>query len=131
MILGKLNLKIATVVTGHPSARKIETKDRRGREGGTAIFSELKIADFPGLCVASLSCRSLISISHVGRNIHMDGTSNAAASGTSDRRYKRRTPLLLQTTITGERDNSYLLRESYGLRHPPWGDSPNQVRSHP
>ncbi len=30
--------------------------DRRGREGGMAIFSELKIADFPGLCVASLNC---------------------------------------------------------------------------
>ncbi len=53
--MGKLKLKIATVVTGHPSARKIEIKDRRGREGGTAIFSELKIADFPGLCVASLT----------------------------------------------------------------------------
>ena len=33
---------------------EIQTKDRRGREGGTAIFSELKIAGFPGLCVASL-----------------------------------------------------------------------------
>ncbi len=41
-------------MTGHRSAGKIETKDRRGREGGIAIFSELKIADFPGLCVASL-----------------------------------------------------------------------------
>ena len=41
--MGKLKLKIATVVTGHPSAGKIETKDRRGREGGMAIFSELKI----------------------------------------------------------------------------------------
>ncbi len=54
MILGKLKLKIATVITVHRSAGKIETKDRRGREGGIAIFSELKIADFPGLCVASL-----------------------------------------------------------------------------
>ncbi len=52
--MGKLKLKIATVVIGHRSAGKIETKDRRGREGGMAIFSELKIADFPGLCVASL-----------------------------------------------------------------------------
>ena len=34
---------------------KIETKDRREREGGIAIFSELKTADFPGLCVASLT----------------------------------------------------------------------------
>ena len=34
---------------------EIQTKDRRGREGGTAIFSELKIADFPGLCVASVT----------------------------------------------------------------------------
>ena len=33
---------------------EIQTKDRRRREGGTAIFSELKIADFPRLCVASL-----------------------------------------------------------------------------
>ncbi len=33
LILGKLKLKIATVVTGHRSAGKIETKDRRGREG--------------------------------------------------------------------------------------------------
>ena len=48
--MGKLKLKIATVLTEHRSAGKIETKDRRGREGG----SELKIADFPGLCVASL-----------------------------------------------------------------------------
>ncbi len=54
MILGKLKLKIATVVTGHWSAGKIETTDARGREGGMAIFSELKIADFSGLCVASL-----------------------------------------------------------------------------
>ncbi len=53
--MGKLKLKIATVVTGHRSAEKIETKYRRGREGGMAIFSELKIVDFPGLCVASLS----------------------------------------------------------------------------
>ena len=45
---------IATFMTGHRSAGKIETKDRRGREGGIAIFSELKIADFSGLCVASL-----------------------------------------------------------------------------
>ncbi len=51
----KLKLKIATVVTGHPSTGKIETKDRWGREGGMAIFSKLKIADFPGLCVASLT----------------------------------------------------------------------------
>ncbi len=41
-------------MTRHRSAGKIETKDRRGREGGMAIFSELKIAHFPGLCVASL-----------------------------------------------------------------------------
>ncbi len=34
---------------------KIETKDSRGREGGMAIFSELKIADFPKLCGASLN----------------------------------------------------------------------------
>ena len=53
--MGKLKLKIATVVTEHRSAGKIETKDRREREGGMAIFSELKIVDFPGLCVASLS----------------------------------------------------------------------------
>ncbi len=33
---------------------KIETKDSRGGEGGKAIFSELKIADFPKLCGASL-----------------------------------------------------------------------------
>ena len=33
MILGELKLKIATVVTDHWSAGKIETKDRRGREG--------------------------------------------------------------------------------------------------
>ena len=52
--MGKLKLKIATVVTGHRSAGKIETKERRGMEGGMTIFSELKIADFPGLCVASL-----------------------------------------------------------------------------
>ncbi len=56
--MGKLKLKIATVVTGHPSAGKIETKDRREREGGMVIFSELKIADFPGLCVASLRSSS-------------------------------------------------------------------------
>ena len=30
---------------------EIQTKDRKGREGGMTIFSELKIADFPGtLC---------------------------------------------------------------------------------
>ncbi len=58
--MGKLKLKIATVATGHPSAGKIETKDRRGREGGMAIFSELKIADFPRLCVAFLI--------HINRN---------------------------------------------------------------
>ncbi len=49
-------------MTRHLSNGKIETKDRRGREGGMAIFSELKITDFPGLCVASLSwswCRVL------------------------------------------------------------------------
>ena len=51
---GKIETKIETVVTGHPSTGKIETKDRRGREGGMAIFSKLKIADFPGFCVASL-----------------------------------------------------------------------------
>ncbi len=34
---------------------KIKTKDSRGGRGGTAIFSELKIADFPKLCGASLS----------------------------------------------------------------------------
>ncbi len=37
--MGKLKLKIATTVTGHRSYGKIETKDRRGREGGMAIFS--------------------------------------------------------------------------------------------
>ncbi len=52
--MGKLKLKIANFVTVHRSTGKIETKDRRGREGDMAIFSELKIADFPGLCVASL-----------------------------------------------------------------------------
>ncbi len=52
--MGKSKLKIATVVTGHWSAGKIEAKDRRRREGGITIFSELKIADFPGLCVAPL-----------------------------------------------------------------------------
>ena len=55
MILGKLKLKIATFGTGHQSAGKIETTDRRGREGGMAISSGLKIADFPGHCVASLN----------------------------------------------------------------------------
>ena len=49
-----MKLKIATVVTGYPSTGKIETKDRMGREGGMAICSELKIADFPGLCVGPL-----------------------------------------------------------------------------
>ena len=34
---------------------KIETKDSRGGEGGKAIFSELKIADFPELCGAPLN----------------------------------------------------------------------------
>ncbi len=34
---------------------KIETKDSRGGERGKAIFSELKIADFPKLCGASLT----------------------------------------------------------------------------
>ncbi len=58
--MGKLKLKIATVLTRHPSAGKIETKDRRRREGGMAIFRELKIADFPGLCVASLRCCDLV-----------------------------------------------------------------------
>ncbi len=58
--MGKLKLKIATFVTGHQSAGKIETKNRRGREGGMAIFSELKIADFPGLCVASLNNISIV-----------------------------------------------------------------------
>ncbi len=53
MNLGKLKLNIATVVTEHRSVGKIETKDRRGR-GDMAICGELKIADFPGLCVASL-----------------------------------------------------------------------------
>ncbi len=52
--MGKSKVKIANVVTRHRSAGKIETKDRRGREGAIAIFSGLKIADFPGLCVASL-----------------------------------------------------------------------------
>ncbi len=52
---GGLGLKIATLLTGHRSAGKIETKDRKGREGFMAIFSELKIAGFPGLCVVSLS----------------------------------------------------------------------------
>ncbi len=47
-------------MTGHRSAGKIETEYRRG-EGGMAIFSELKIADFPGLCVASLK-QSMISV---------------------------------------------------------------------
>ncbi len=55
--MGKLKLKIANVVTEHRSAGKIETKDRRWEGGGMAIFSELKIADFLGLCAASLrSC---------------------------------------------------------------------------
>ncbi len=53
--MGKFKLKIATIVTGHRSSGKIETKDRRRREGGMAIFSEQKIADSPGLCVASLT----------------------------------------------------------------------------
>ncbi len=53
--MGKLKLKIATLETGHRSVGKIETNDRRGRDGGMAIFSELKIADFPELCVASLT----------------------------------------------------------------------------
>ena len=53
--MGKLELKIATVVTGYRSAGKIETiKIESWREGVMAIFSELKIADFPGPCVASL-----------------------------------------------------------------------------
>ncbi len=30
------------------------TKVRRERKWGMAIFSEIKIVDFPGLCVASL-----------------------------------------------------------------------------
>ena len=47
LLLGKLKLKIVNVVTGHRSAGKIETKDIRGREGG--------MADFQGLCVASLN----------------------------------------------------------------------------
>ena len=41
---------------------KIETKDSRGREGGMAIFSELKIADFPKLCGASLKKMSLLCV---------------------------------------------------------------------
>ncbi len=45
--MGKKKLKMVTVVTEHWSSGKIETKDRRGREGGMAIFNELKIADFP------------------------------------------------------------------------------------
>ncbi len=48
-------------MTGQRSAGKIETKDRRGREEGVAIFSELKIADFPGLCVASVR-KSLVKV---------------------------------------------------------------------
>ena len=44
--MGKLKLKIATVVTEHRSAGKIEAKDRMRREGGM---------DFPGLCVASFT----------------------------------------------------------------------------
>ncbi len=61
--MGKSKLKIATVVTTHRSAGKIETKDSRGREGGMAIFSELKIADFPGLFVASLRSAQQLIIS--------------------------------------------------------------------
>ena len=49
-------------MTVHRSAGKIETKDRRRREGGMAIFSELlKIADFLGLCVASLKAPSILT----------------------------------------------------------------------
>ena len=33
----RVNPDLATVVTGHRSAGEIETKDRRGREGGMAI----------------------------------------------------------------------------------------------
>ncbi len=40
-----------------PVGWKIQTKDRRGREVATAIFSELKIADFSGLCVAIMISR--------------------------------------------------------------------------
>ena len=47
---------IHTAVLGPYLVGKFGTKDRRGGEGGTAIFSELKIADFPGLWVASLTC---------------------------------------------------------------------------
>ena len=57
--MGELKLKIGTVVTEHWSAGKIETRDRRGREGGMTIFSELKIVDFPRLCVASLKLHFL------------------------------------------------------------------------
>ena len=45
---------IHTAVLGPYLVGKFGTKDRRGGEGGTAIFSELKIADFPKLCGASL-----------------------------------------------------------------------------
>ena len=55
LIWGKLKLEIATIRNRHRSAGKIETKDSKGEGGGMAIFSGLKIADFLGLCVASLS----------------------------------------------------------------------------
>ncbi len=54
MVLGKVRLKIANKKRPTSVGWEIQTEDRRGKEGGTAIFSELKIADFPGLCVASL-----------------------------------------------------------------------------
>ena len=53
MVLGKSRLKIANKKPPTSVGWEIQTKDRRRREGDTAIFSELKIADFPGLCVAS------------------------------------------------------------------------------
>ncbi len=58
-------------MTGHRLAGKIETKDRRGREGVIAIFRKVKIADFPGLCVASLRALyvlPLIKIKVVGQS---------------------------------------------------------------
>ena len=51
---GKIETKDSNIFAAHPAPMwEIQTTDRRG-EGGPAIFSELKKADFPGLCVASL-----------------------------------------------------------------------------
>ena len=57
--MGKLRLKIANTKRPTSVGWEIQTKDRRGREGGTGIFSELKIADFLGLCVASLRVKTV------------------------------------------------------------------------